>query len=61
MKFTILEIYEEDHGCEGLMPGEELMDMVYVRDPEGKERWLRIPDRIGQMYQEGDEFEWDTP
>ena len=29
MKYTILEIYEEDHGCEGLMPGEELMDMVF--------------------------------
>ena len=60
MKYTILEIYEEDHGCEGLMPGEELMDMVYVRDPSGKERWLRIPDRIGRELDIGDEVEYDA-
>lgn len=54
MKYTILEIYEEDHGCEGLMPGEELMDMVYVRGEDGAEHWLRIPDRIGRDYQVGD-------
>lgn len=60
MKFTILEIYEEDHGCEGLMPNEELMDMVFVRDPDGRERWLRIPDRIGQNLDVGQEFEWDA-
>lgn len=57
MKYTVLEIYEEDHGCEGLQPGEELMDMVYVRDPEGSERWLRIPDRIGQSLRPGDLIE----
>ena len=60
MKFTILEIYEEDHGCEGLMPNEELMDMVFVRDPDGRERWLRIPDRIGQELDVGQEFEGDA-
>ena len=57
MKLKIIEIYEEDHGCEGLMPGEELMDQVYVRDPDGNERWIRIPDRIGQNLQPGDEIE----
>ena len=60
MKYTILEIYEEDHGCEGLMPGEELMDMVYVRDTAGQERWLRIPDRIGQGLNPGDEIDYDA-
>ena len=60
MKYTILEIYEEDHGCEGLMPGEELMDMVYVRDASGQERWLRIPDRIGKDLNPGDEIDYDT-
>ena len=60
MKYTILEIYEEDHGCEGLMPGEELMDMVYVRDESGQERWLRIPDRIGKDLESGDEIDYDV-
>ena len=60
MKYEILEIYEEDHGCEGLMPGEELMDMVYARDASGQERWLRIPDRIGKDLNPGDEIDYDT-
>ena len=60
MKYTVLEIYEEDHGCEGLMPGEELMDMVYARDEAGKERWLRIPDRIGKDFNVGDEIDYDA-
>ena len=54
MRYEILEIYEEDHGCEGLMPGEELMDQVYVRDENGKEQWLRIPDAVGQNLKPGD-------
>ena len=57
MRFEILEIYEEDHGCEGLLPGEELMDEVYVRGEDGKTQWLRIPDRIAQSYQPGDIIE----
>ena len=60
MKYEVLEIYEEDHGCEGLSPDEELMDMVRVRCEDGKERWLRIPDRIGKDYQPGDTIEYDA-
>ncbi|MCR5718635.1 MAG: hypothetical protein K6F80_06355 [Oscillospiraceae bacterium] len=57
MKHTILEIYEEDHGCEGLSPGEELMDMAFVRDEDGTEHWMRIPDRVGKHLDRGDVFE----
>ena len=57
MKLTILEIYEEDHGCEGLMPGEELMDMVYVRDEQGEQRWIRIPDSQAKDLNPGDILE----
>lgn len=60
MRGQILEIYEEDHGCEGLMPGEELMDMVLVRDADGNERWLRIPDRIGKDLNPGDMYTFDA-
>ena len=57
MRYEILEIYEEDHGCEGLMPGEELMDQVYVRDENGKAQWIRIPDAVGQTLKPGDWIE----
>ncbi len=59
MTYTVLEIYEEDHGCEGIQPGEEPMDMLYVRTPEGDTRWLKVPDRIGCSLHPGDTLEWE--
>ena len=43
---TIVQIYEEDHGCEGIQPGEIPMDEVLLRDDAGAERWVKLPDAI---------------
>ncbi len=44
MRYTILEIYEEDYGCEGIPDGEEPMCSVRVRDDKGNEKLIRIAD-----------------
>ena len=44
MRYTILDIYDEDYGCEGIPDGEELMCSVRVRDENGTEKLLRIAD-----------------
>ncbi|MBR3630932.1 MAG: hypothetical protein IKN55_10765 [Oscillospiraceae bacterium] len=61
-KYTILRIYEEDHGCEGIQPGEEPMDEVLLRDENGKEVWKKLPDLwlLQNGLDEGDTVELDT-
>lgn len=59
MRYTVLEIYEDDHGCEGIQPGEEPMNMVYARGEDGKERWLRIPERDAESLKPGDRIEYE--
>lgn len=44
MRYTIIRITEEDYGCEGIPEGEELMCSVLVRDENGEEKTLRLPD-----------------
>ena len=44
MKYTIIDIVEEDYGCEGVPENEEPMCSVLARDSSGYERWLRIAD-----------------
>jgi len=44
MRYTILEIYEEDYGCEGIPDGEEPMCSVRVRSENGIEKLLKITD-----------------
>ena len=53
---TIVQIYEEDHGCEGIQPGEIPMDEVLLRDDAGAERWVKLPDAIllAHCLREGD-------
>lgn len=44
MKYTIIQILEDDYGCEGIPDGEEPMCSVLVKDNDGSERFLRIAD-----------------
>lgn len=46
MKYKILEITEEDYGCEGIPEGGELMCSVLAEDENSERKWLRIPDRV---------------
>jgi len=57
MKYTILKIFEEDYGCEGIPEGEELMCSVLVRDTNGNEKWLRVPDSRLTGLNTGDNLE----
>lgn len=45
MKYTVLKIFEEDYGCEGVPENAELMCSVLVRDESGNEKWLKIADK----------------
>ena len=58
-KYTILRIYEEDHGCEGIQPGEEPMDDVLLRDENGNELWRKLSDvwLLQCGFDEGDTIE----
>lgn len=61
MRFTILDIFEEDYGCEGIPDGEEPMCSVRVRDDNGSEKLLRIADSYltANRLERGSVFDWD--
>ena len=44
MKYEIIEIFEEDYGCEGIPEGEELMCTVLIRAENGFEKHIRLTD-----------------
>ena len=44
MKYEIIDIYEEDHGCEGIPEGGELMCIVALRNENGIEKHVRLSD-----------------
>ena len=60
MQYKILNIYEEDYGCEGVPEGQEPMCRVQIQDEKGTEQWISIADRVlrEQNLQEGDFIEW---
>jgi len=45
MKYKVLEITEDDHGCEGLPDGEERMITLLLENSDGERRQLRMADR----------------
>ncbi len=59
--YQIIDIYEEDHGCEGIPDGEEPMDQVLLRAEDDTERWVRIPDALllQKGWKEGDWISWN--
>ena len=42
MKYRIVEIFDEDYGCEGVPEGEEPMCSVIAADEDGKVRRFRF-------------------
>ena len=42
MRYEIINIFDEDYGCEGIPENEELMCVVFLRDENGNERSLRL-------------------
>ena len=44
-EYTVLKIYEDDYGCEGIPDDSELMCSVLVRSTDGKEKWGKIADK----------------
>ncbi|MBP5580134.1 MAG: hypothetical protein J6X56_11800 [Ruminococcus sp.] len=44
MKYEIINIFEEDYGCEGIPDNEELMCIVALRDENGIEKHVRLSD-----------------
>lgn len=45
MKYKVVEIIEDDHGCEGIPEGEERMVTLVLENSQGERRQLRMPDR----------------
>ena len=59
MNYKILEICEEDYGCEGVPEDQEPMDRVLVIGSDMEKKWIRISDRylIENNLNEGDYIE----
>ncbi|MBO5278288.1 MAG: hypothetical protein J6B06_02200 [Lachnospiraceae bacterium] len=57
-KYTIVKIYEQDFGCEGLPAGQKRMDDVVLRADDGSEVTVQIPDDelYAKNLNEGDEY-----
>ncbi|MEE0471396.1 hypothetical protein [Ruminococcus sp.] len=45
MKYKVIDISEEDYGCEGIPEGSELMCSVLIESSDGTQKWLKIADR----------------
>ena len=41
---TVSKIYDDDYGCEERMPNASKMAIVYLKDDEGNEKELKVPD-----------------
>ncbi len=59
MNYKILEICEEDYGCEGVPEGQEPMDRILVIGSDMEKKWIRVSDRylIENNLNEGDYIE----
>ena len=44
MRYEIIEITEDDYGCEGIPENEELMCTVLLRGENGSEKQIRLAD-----------------
>lgn len=45
MKYKIIDITEEDYGCEGIPEGEDLACSVLLESENGERKWARISDK----------------
>lgn len=44
MEYKVIDISEEDYGCEGIPEGSELMCSVLLESTEGTRKWVKIAD-----------------
>lgn len=45
MEYKVIDISEEDYGCEGIPEDSELMCSVLIESSDGTQKWLKIADR----------------
>lgn len=45
-KYKVLQIIEEDYGCEGIPDGKEPMCHVLLQEEDGLECWKMLPDSL---------------
>ena len=45
MKYKVIDISEEDYGCEGIPEDSELMCSVLIESSDGTQKWVKIADR----------------
>ena len=58
MKYKVIDISEEDYGCEGIPEDSELMCSVLIENSDGTQKWLKIADRY--LRENGYEIEEPT-
>lgn len=44
MKYTIIDIYEEDYGCEGIPENGEIICNVILENEKGERKTVKLPD-----------------
>lgn len=57
---TVSKIYDDDYGCEERMPNAPKMAIVYLKDDEGNEKELKVPDDflVENGIEEGSIWKW---
>lgn len=45
MEYKVINISEEDYGCEGIPEDSELMCSVLLESPDGAQKWAKMADR----------------
>lgn len=43
--YKITDLIEDDHGCEGFMPGEEPMTTLIIENKNGEQKTVKIYDK----------------
>ncbi len=56
---TVLQILDEDYGCEGVPDGEEPMCRILIQNKENSQKWIKLPDNYltEHAIHEGDAIE----
>ena len=44
MEYKVIDISEEDYGCEGIPEGSELMCSVLLESADGTRKWVKYAD-----------------
>lgn len=56
MQYKVLEIFDEDYGCEGIEEGEEPMCNIVLSDNNGNRKIMKLSEQyiVEKMISEGD-------